>query len=107
MIATREDDAAEGRVVKPTRVLSAWSVFLATLPLVATIVGASLMFWKTQGEDQRETKTTLQFVMQTMLELKAEVKAANVQFNAKIERDARQDQELVNIDKRLTRLEDR
>lgn len=97
--------AADPQEVKPTRVVTVWGAFVAFLPMLIGIGGTGLLMWKTQGEESRETKLQLQFMTQAIQDLRSDVKEATAQINAKSERDAKQDQQILDIERRLTRVE--
>lgn len=102
-------DSESPHNVKPTRVMPAWGVFVALLPLLVSVCGAALLFWKAQGEDRREARVEMDFVKQTLLEIKAESKVTNQQWvtlttNSAMQ-NAKQDQQITDLDRRVTRLE--
>lgn len=103
-MSARPDDSPN---MRPTRVVTTWGAFLASLPLLTAVGGTGLLMWKTQGEESRETKLQLQFMTNAIQDMKAEVKATGAQMSAKSERDAKQDQQILDIERRVTRIEAR
>jgi hypothetical protein len=98
------DDRQE---VKPTRVVTAWGVFSLVFPVICLLSGVGLLMWKQQGEDQKSTALQLQFMNQTTSKMEAKIDVLVDQIQAKAERDAKQDQQILDLDRRMNRQEAR
>lgn len=97
--------ATDPQEVKPTRVVTAWGVFSLVFPVIVVLSGVGLLMWKQQGEDQKSTALQLQFMNQTTSKMEAKIDVLVDQIQAKAERDAKQDQQLLDLDRRVTRQE--
>lgn len=103
---TRHDEPPE-KVVKPTRVVG-WNtaVGLASAGLVG-VVGVAWGFYTAQLAQNATSNTKLEHINENLNELKAEVKSVNIQLSSKSAKDAEQDAKHIDIERRVTRLENR
>ena len=103
----RENESPQN--VRPTRVMTTWGVFIALLPLVLSVGGSVLLFWKSMGEERREARIEMDFVKQTLLEVRSELRTTNQQWvtltTSNATQNAKQDQQITDLDRRVTRLE--
>lgn len=102
--ALRREDSPE---VKPTRVVSLGVVVSIATGVAVAFAGAFGAFWVTTVEQAGITRTEIRHINDGVQDLKDEMKTLNAQMAAKSSKDAEQDAKLIDVDRRITRLESR
>jgi hypothetical protein len=95
---TRSDDSP---AVKPVRTVPFGTILGLVVPVVVAVVAQALVLWKGQGEQTLQ----IRHLSEKIAEQTAEVRAMSAQMALKSSKDAEQDARLIEVDRRLTRLE--
>lgn len=92
---------------RPTRVVP-WSAVIGLLSaLCVMFAGAFAAFWVSTVEQNGITRTEIRHLTQNVQEMKDEQRQTNATLSAKSAKDSEQDARILDLDRRVTRMESR